>query len=157
MQNEELTHMLGLKHMEVVYHDDVQMATFSEYWPFVPGIHWPPVNSSHKGQWHGALMFSLICVWINTCVNNRKAGDLRCHWAHYDLIVMSTIYGFNFKIVKNELSNVIFSGSSLNNYNHYHHYQYNYYHWISLSFWWLCACNTAVSPLLTYWNFFFVL
>ena len=22
-----------------------------------------PVNSPHKGQWHGALMFSLICVW----------------------------------------------------------------------------------------------
>ena len=24
-----------------------------------------PVNSQHKGQWCGALMFSLICVWIN--------------------------------------------------------------------------------------------
>ena len=23
-----------------------------------------PVNSPHKGQWRGALMFSLICVWI---------------------------------------------------------------------------------------------
>ena len=25
----------------------------------------------HKGQWRGALMFSLICVWINRWVNNR--------------------------------------------------------------------------------------
>ena len=26
------------------------------------GIHRSPVNSPHKGQWHGALIFSLICV-----------------------------------------------------------------------------------------------
>ena len=44
-------------------------------WPFVPGIHRSPVNSPHKGQWRGALMFSLICAWINTWVNNREAGD----------------------------------------------------------------------------------
>ena len=25
----------------------------------------------YKGQWRGALMFSLICVWINGWVNNR--------------------------------------------------------------------------------------
>ena len=37
--------------------------------------HRPPVNSPHKGQWRGALMFSLICVWINGWVNNREAGD----------------------------------------------------------------------------------
>ena len=45
-------------------------------------------NSTHKGQWCGALMFSLICVWINSWVNNREAGDLRRHRAHYDVIVM---------------------------------------------------------------------
>ena len=36
-----------------------------------------PVNSPHKGQWHGALLFSLIYVWTNGWVNNRDAGDLR--------------------------------------------------------------------------------
>ena len=36
------------------------------YWPFVRGIHWSPVNSPHKGQWHETLMFSLISAWINT-------------------------------------------------------------------------------------------
>ena len=41
-----------------------------------------------KGQWRGALMFSLICVWINGWVNNREAGDLRRYRAHYDVIVM---------------------------------------------------------------------
>ena len=33
-------------------------------------------RSPHKGQWRGALMFSLICDWINGWVNNREAGDL---------------------------------------------------------------------------------
>ena len=47
-----------------------------------------PVNSPHKGQWRGALVFSLICVWINGWVNNRDAGDLRRHRGHYDVIVM---------------------------------------------------------------------
>ena len=47
-----------------------------------------PVNSLHKGQWRGVLMFSLICVWINGWVNNREAGDLRRHRGHYDVNVM---------------------------------------------------------------------
>ena len=54
------------------------------------GIHRSPVNSPHKGQWRGALMFSLIYVWINGGVNNREAGDLRRYRTHYDVIVMST-------------------------------------------------------------------
>ena len=41
-----------------------------------------------KGQWHGALMFSLICAWINGWVNNREAVDLRRYRAHYDITVM---------------------------------------------------------------------
>ena len=47
-----------------------------------------PVNSPHKGQWRGALMFSLICVWINHWVNNREAGDLRRPRGRYDVTVM---------------------------------------------------------------------
>ena len=27
-----------------------------------------PVNSQHKGQWRGGLMFSLICAWANSWV-----------------------------------------------------------------------------------------
>ena len=63
---------------------------FPRYWPFVGGIHWSPVNSPHKGQWRRALMFSLICAWINGWVNNREADDLRHHRAHYGVIVMET-------------------------------------------------------------------
>ena len=47
-------------------------------------------GASHKGQRHGALMFSLICAWKNGWVNNREAGDLRRQLAHYDVIVMDT-------------------------------------------------------------------
>ena len=50
-----------------------------------------PVNSPHKGQCRGALMFSLICVWVNDWVNNREAGDLRRYRAHYDVIVMTRL------------------------------------------------------------------
>ena len=36
-------------------------------------------------------MFSLICAWINSGVNNHEAGDLICHRIHYDVIIMSRI------------------------------------------------------------------
>ena len=45
----------------LVGHDDViQWKHFPRYWPFVRGIDRSPVNSPYKGQWCGALMFSLI-------------------------------------------------------------------------------------------------
>ena len=70
-------------------HDDVIKWTyFPRYWPFVRGIHRSPVNSPHKGQWRGALMFLWSAPWINGWVNNREAGDLRRHRAHCDVIVM---------------------------------------------------------------------
>ena len=70
-------------------HDDViKWKQFPRYWPFVRGIHRSPVNSRHKGQWGGALMFSLIYARINSWVNNREAGDLRRHPTHCDVIVM---------------------------------------------------------------------
>ena len=55
---------------------------FPRNWPFVR-------NSPHKGQWRRALMFSLIYVWVNDWVNNRKASDLRRYRVHYDVTVMS--------------------------------------------------------------------
>ena len=60
----------------------------ARYWPFVRGIHRSSVKSPHKGQWGGALMLSLICVYINGWLNNRADGDLRRHCAHYDVTVM---------------------------------------------------------------------
>ena len=56
----------------IYIHDDViKWKHFPRYWPFVRGIHRSPVNSPHKGRWSGALMFYLICAWINAWVNNR--------------------------------------------------------------------------------------
>ena len=68
--------------------DVIKWKHFPRYWPFMRGIHRSPVNSTHKGQWRGALMFSFICVWINGWVNNREAEDLRRYRTHYDVIVM---------------------------------------------------------------------
>ena len=74
-------------------HDDViKWKHFLRYWPFVWGIHRSPVNSPHKGQWRGALMFSLICGRTNGWVNNRDAGDLRRYCAHDDVTVMIIFY-----------------------------------------------------------------
>ena len=70
-------------------HDDViKWKHFPCYWPFVREIHRSPVNSPHKGQWRGALMFTLIWAWIDGWVNNRKAGDLRRHRADFDITIM---------------------------------------------------------------------
>ena len=65
-----------------------QMETFSASLALCEGNSPVPVNSPHKGQWRGALMFSLICVWINGWVNNREAGNLRRYRSRYDVIVM---------------------------------------------------------------------
>ena len=55
-------------------HDDVIIwKHFRRYWPFVRGIHQWSVDSPHKAQWHGALMFSLICAWKSVRANDRDA------------------------------------------------------------------------------------
>ena len=73
------------------WHDDViKWKHFPRYWPFVRKIHRSLLNSTHKGQWRGALMFSIICAWTNGWVNNLEAGDSRHHRAHYDVTVMDT-------------------------------------------------------------------
>ena len=65
-----------------------QMETFSALLAICAGN--SPVIGEflQKAGWHGALMFSLICAWINGWVNNGDAGDLTRHRAHYDVAVM---------------------------------------------------------------------
>ena len=65
-----------------------QMEAFSALLAICAGNSPVPANSPHKGQWRGALMFSVICVWINGLVNNRKAVYLRRYRAHYDITLM---------------------------------------------------------------------
>ena len=65
-----------------------QIEPFPCYWHFVRGVHLSPVNSTHRDQWRGALMFSLIHVWKDDWVHNQDAGNLRRHSAHHDVTVM---------------------------------------------------------------------
>ena len=46
--------------------------------------HFPRTKASDAELW----CFFFICASINAWVNNRKAGDLRSHRTHYDVIVM---------------------------------------------------------------------
>ena len=70
-----------------IYHDDIiKWKHFPHYWPFVRGIHRSPVNSPHKGQWRGALMFSLICA-LNERLSKQSWGwwfetPSRSLWRH---------------------------------------------------------------------------
>ena len=74
-------------------HDDViKWKHFPHYWSLVRGIHRSLVNPPQKGEWRGALIFSLIYAWTNGWVSNRNAGNLRRHRVHHDVTVM--IYGY---------------------------------------------------------------
>ena len=98
---------LHMNMSECQTHDDViKWKHFPRYWPFVRRIHRSPVNSPHKGQWRGALMFSLIWIWINGWVSNREAGDLRRHRVHYDVTVMLKFVACQFR--KQYLNSVIY-------------------------------------------------
>ena len=65
-----------------------QMESFSALLAHCEGTHPSPVNSPHNGQCRWALMLSLTCTRINGWVNNRVAGNLGPHRAHYDVNVM---------------------------------------------------------------------
>ena len=57
-----------------IKHDHViKWKHFPRYWPFVREIHRSPVNSQHKGQWRGALMFSLMCA-LNKRLSKQSWG-----------------------------------------------------------------------------------
>ena len=87
-----------------------QMETFSALLAICAGNSPIPVNSPHKGQSRGALLFTLICVWINGCVNNREADDLRRYCAHYGVTVMLVITHGNFKLAMIYGYNIVYAG-----------------------------------------------
>ena len=106
----------------------IHMATsssgkFPRYWPFVGGIHRSPVNSPHKGQWHGASVFSVICAWTNGWVNNRGAGDLKRHRSHYDVTVISSDH---FVTIWRSLKRVLLIPSNIKSLKY--HYAISFHH-----------------------------
>ena len=52
------------------------------------GHRWIPL----KNDIHAELWCFFICAWTNGWTNNRDAGDLRRHHAHYDVTVTETGY-----------------------------------------------------------------
>ena len=67
------------------------MKNFPRYWSFVRWIHRSPVNSPHKVQWRGALMFSLICSL------NKRLSKTNVRLVTWDAIalIMTSLYGAN--------------------------------------------------------------
>ena len=102
--------------------------TIPRYWPYVREINRSPVNSPHKDQWRGALMFSLICAWINAWVNNRKTGDLRRHRVHYDVIVIILIIPRSVMLCD---SHYCFSSYIMFHHWHYHFSSYIMFYYIA--------------------------
>ena len=90
------------KKVYIQHEDAIKWKHFPHYWPFVQEIHQSLVNFPPKGQWRGALMFSLICTlnkWLskqswgwwykmpshslwrhcNECVNIDIKTERKCH------------------------------------------------------------------------------
>ena len=76
--NEEIAEKRRPAHVErlcsAIHYDVIKWKYFPRYWPFVRGIHRPPVDSPHKGPCRRALIFCLVRAWTNGWAN---AGDLR--------------------------------------------------------------------------------
>ena len=56
--------------------------------------HRSPVNSPHKGLWHGAWLFSFICAWIYRWIprtNGSNAENISIWWRHH--VKVSDIWG----------------------------------------------------------------
>ena len=65
------------KHVDVI-----KWKHFPRHWPFVRGIHRSPVNSPHKGQWRGALMFSLNKRFSKSSRRSWFETPSRSLWRH---------------------------------------------------------------------------
>ena len=128
----------------ILIHDDViKWKHFPRYWPFVWRIHRSPVNSPHKGQWPGALMFSLICDRKNGWVSNNEAGDLRRHQAHCDVIVISVRHQSDLAT-----TDVLLYQSVLCMYRHYRGCFRNQQLLDDSQYWWWCHDMEIFSALL---------
>ena len=116
-----------------------QMETLSALPGLCVGIHRSLVNSPHKGQWRGVLMFSLICAETNGHVNNRDAGNFRRHRAHYDVTVM--------------IHRSFYCHHTLA-YDKVHWHEQNGWHFDDEYFEMHCLKNFCVSKFKLYWSLF---
>ena len=112
------------------------------------GVHRSPVNSPHKGQWRGALMFSL--VWINDWVNNRQVGDLRRYRPHSDVTVIVSLQGDaiagNGSVALAKLLPPVSNGRSV---VHVFSWFWRTARWLHRSAYPLCLCDDQVGLLVS--------
>ena len=86
------------------------MKTFSPLLAICTGN--SPVTGEFPAQ-RPVTLLSFICVWINSWVNNSKAGDLRRYRVHYDVSVMTcpnSYYGDNTVIMSYPLPCISYFG-----------------------------------------------
>ena len=77
--------MTATDHKSDLHDDIIKWKHFPSYWPFVQGIHRSPVNSPHKGQWRGALMW----VWIN--LQQTPPPHTTPSWVSYGVSIMKIL------------------------------------------------------------------
>ena len=95
-----LTGIAFLANMDNDYNNDdrddvIKWNHFPRYWPFVRGIQRSPVDSTYKGQWRRALMFSLI-LRLNKRLckqSGRWWFDMppRSLWRHCNVITITAL------------------------------------------------------------------
>ena len=75
-----------------IYDDVIKWTHFPCQLAFERGIHRSPVNSPHKGQWRGALMFCLICAWTVEKKSGRWRFETpsRSLWRHCNVLHFQT-------------------------------------------------------------------
>ena len=61
------------------YDDVIAWERFPVNWSSARGIHRPPAGSHTKGQWRGALVFSLMWDWTNSWTIGGVTCDFRYH------------------------------------------------------------------------------
>ena len=146
------------------------METFSELLALCVGNSLLPVNSPHKGQWCRTLMFSLIWASTNDRINNRDAGDMKRHHAHYDINEMclhhNTLFRADSRLVPSQWGMVLLCntishwlGASLESVLLFQEHQANstaaglLMPWLLISpghqqlWYWLCRINRSVSSM----------
>ena len=72
-----------------VHNDVIKWNHFPRYWSFW-GTNRSPVNVPHKGQWRGALMFSLICLNRRLSKQSRRRWfetPSRSLWRHSNVVI----------------------------------------------------------------------
>ena len=68
-------------------YDVIKWKHFPRYWPFCAG-NLPVTGEFPSRRPVTPKRWGFLCTWTNGWKNNRDAGDLRHHRAHYDVIVM---------------------------------------------------------------------